>query len=115
MKLRASPADGGLIIKDRYYHLKKYHSSFVGELIISQMKSDKKPNVTLCIIYVSWEASAGPNSGWGDCVMLLVAITVFLWVLISCVPANCWEKLTKNSVAFLCFLGVQVRSGVLTS
>lgn len=30
VKLRASPSDGGLIIKDRYYHLRKYHSSFVG-------------------------------------------------------------------------------------
>ena len=51
VKLRASPADGGLIIKDRYYHLRKYHSSFVGEFIISQMKSDKKPNVTLLFMY----------------------------------------------------------------
>ncbi|PFX30086.1 Glutathione peroxidase [Stylophora pistillata] len=30
LKLRASTADGGLTIKDRYYHLKKYHSCFVG-------------------------------------------------------------------------------------
>ncbi|KAJ7373008.1 hypothetical protein OS493_015478 [Desmophyllum pertusum] len=30
IKLRASSADGGLTIKDRYYHLRKYHSSFVG-------------------------------------------------------------------------------------
>ena len=57
VKLRASPSDGGLIIKDRYYHLRKYHSSFVGELIIiSQIKADKKPNVTLCIIYALWDA-----------------------------------------------------------
>lgn len=30
VKLRASPDEGGLTIKDRYYHLKRYHVSFVG-------------------------------------------------------------------------------------
>lgn len=29
-KLRASPDEGGLTIKDRYYHLKRYHVCFVG-------------------------------------------------------------------------------------
>ena len=32
-KLRASPDEGGLTIKDRYYHLKKYHVCFVGRSV----------------------------------------------------------------------------------
>ncbi|XP_068675817.1 1-phosphatidylinositol 3-phosphate 5-kinase-like [Montipora foliosa] len=30
LKLRAATNDGGLAIKDRYYHLRKYHACFVG-------------------------------------------------------------------------------------
>lgn len=54
MKLRASPADGGLIIKDRYYHLRKYHSSFVGELIISKLNESETQCHTMYNLCVCW-------------------------------------------------------------
>lgn len=60
MKLRASPADGGLVIKDRYYHLRKYHSSFVGELIISEIKLVETDtlSIRLNVLFMV----VGPNS-----------------------------------------------------
>lgn len=54
MKLRASPADGGLVIKDRYYHLRKYHSSFVGELIISEIKVVETDALSIRLMYYLW-------------------------------------------------------------
>lgn len=66
MKLRASPADGGLIIKDRYYHLRKYHSSFVGELIISKLNESETQCHTMYNLCVCWRPVL-----WGTCVVLL--------------------------------------------
>jgi len=60
VKLRASPADGGLVIKDRYYHLRKYHSSFVGELIINEIKLVETDalSIRLNVLFMV----VGPNS-----------------------------------------------------
>lgn len=56
VKLRASPADGGLVIKDRYYYLRKYHSSFVGELIINEIKLVETDvlSVRLYVLFMAW-------------------------------------------------------------
>lgn len=53
----------------------------------------KKFNYVLCDVLC--DVSVGYMLvlvGWGDCVMLLFVIIVFLgWVFISCVLVNCWN------------------------